>query len=477
MKSIKNLFNKISVFVKKLSSLARGLFVKSTYLEFWNWCKSKPMKRFFSNLTDLQKRILFTLAALLVYRAGSFIPLPGVNASAVLHLFNGDNGMMGMFDMFSGGSLSRMSVLALNIFPYISASIVIQLLSATSKSLNELRKEGESGRVKINQYTRYLAVLLAVIQGWAVVRGLEIMPAVGGVAAVANPGFAFELSAVIALVGGTVFIMWLAEQITARGVGQGASLLIFAGIVAEIPSGIGKIMSLGSVGQISPAMIALVLAFIVGMLALISFVEQAQRRIQILYPRQVMADGVASTNASYLPIKVNMSGVMGPVFASSIMMLPAFIQRFVNSENIIVQNIIGFFTYGTWSYLAFYTLLIVFFAYFQTAVVFNSAETSDNLKNAGGYIPGVRPGTQTMKFLDVVVSNTTAIGVAYLIVVCVLPIILNTHFGMPLAIGGTSVLIVAGVIMDTSSQIQSYTVAKQYNGVIKKAQKKGRFRS
>ena len=436
----------------------------------------KFLKGFFGNLGDLQKRILFTLGALIVYRIGSFIPLPGVNASAVLHLFQGDNGMMGMFDMFSGGSLSRMSVLALNIFPYISASIVLQLLSATSKSLGELRKEGESGRVKINQYTRYLAVVLAVVQGWAVVRGLESMAPVNGIPAVINPGFAFEMSAIIALVGGTVFVMWLAEQITARGLGQGASLLILAGIIAELPGGIAQLISLGSVGQISPAMIALIVAFVVGIVAFIAFFEQAQRRIQILYPRQVMANGVTNTNASYLPIKINLSGVMGPVFASSIMMLPAFIQRFVQSENLIVQNILGFFTYGTWSYIIMFTVLIAFFAYFQTAVIFNSEETSNNLKNAGGYIPGVRPGEQTVKYLDNVVSRITAIGVAYLIVVCVLPIILNTHVGMPITIGGTSVLIVAGVVLDTMNQIQSYLVAKQYSGVIKKAQKKGRFR-
>jgi len=436
----------------------------------------KTIKNFFTNLSDLQKRMLFTLVALVIYRIGSFIPLPGVNASAVLHLFQGEGGMLGMFDMFSGGSLSRMSILALNIFPYISASIVIQLLTATSKSLNELRKEGESGRIKINQYTRYLAVLLAVVQGWAVVKGLEAMAPVNGVPAVINPGMSFELSAVIALVGGTVFVMWLAEQITARGLGQGASLLIFAGIVAEVPSGIAKMFSLGSVGQVSPAMIALIIGFVVGIVALIAFMEQAQRRIQILYPRQVMANGVANTNASYLPIKVNMSGVMGPVFASSIMMLPAFLQRFVQSENHIVQSVMGFFTYGAWSYMIMYTLLIIFFAYFQTAVVFNSEETANNLKNAGGYIPGVRPGEQTTSFLDNVVSRTTAIGVAYLIVVCVIPIILNTHLGMPIVIGGTSVLIVAGVVLDTMNQVQSYMVAKQYSSVIKKAQKKGRFR-
>lgn len=436
----------------------------------------KFLKNIFGNLTDLQKRILFALGALIVYRIGSFIPLPGVNASAVLHLFNGDNGMMGMFDMFSGGSLSRMSVLALNIFPYISASIVIQLLTATSKSLMDLRKEGESGRVKINQYTRYLAVLLAVVQGWAVVRGLESMSAVNGVPAVANPGFAFELSAIVALVGGTVFVMWLAEQITARGIGQGASLLIFAGIIAEVPSGIAKLFSLIGVGQMSPAKIAFVVAFVIGIVALIAFVEQAQRRIQILYPRQAMANGVMNTNVSYLPIKVNMSGVMGPVFAASIMMLPAFVQRFVQSENLVVQNILGFFTYGTWSYMILYTILIAFFAYFQTAVVFNSEETSNNLKNMGGYIPGVRPGEQTMHYLDDVVSRTTAIGVVYLIVVCVLPIILNTRGGMPLVIGGTSVLIVAGVVLDTMNQVKSYLVEKQYTGVVNKTQKKGRFR-
>ena len=436
----------------------------------------KFLKNFFGNLSDLQKRILFTLGALIVYRIGSFIPLPGVNASAVLHLFQGDNGMMGMFDMFSGGSLSRMSVLALNIFPYISASIVLQLLTATSKSLSDLRKEGESGRVKINQYTRYLAVILAIVQGWAIVRGLQAMAPVNGVAAVVNPGFAFELSAIIALVGGTVFVMWLAEQITARGIGQGASLLIFAGIIAEVPGGTMQLLSRAGVGEVSPAMLALTIAFVVGIVALIAFFEQAQRRIQILYPRQVMANGVMNTNASYLPIKVNMSGVMGPVFAASIMMLPAFIQRFVQSENLIVQNIMGVFTYGTWSYIFIYTVLIAFFAYFQTAVIFNSEETSNNLKNAGGYVPGVRPGEQTIQYLDGVVSRTTAIGVLYLLVICVLPIILNTHLGLPVMIGGTSVLIVAGVVLDTMNQVQSYLVAKHYSGAIKKASKKGRFR-
>ncbi len=437
----------------------------------------KFLKKYLGNLTDLQKRILFTLGALVVYRIGSFIPLPGVNASAVLHLFSGEgSGMMDMFNMFSGGSLSRMSVLALNIFPYISASIVLQLLTATSKSLSDLRKEGESGRVKINQYTRYLAVVLAIVQGWAIVRGLQAMAPVNGVAAVVNPGFAFELSAIIALVGGTVFVMWLAEQISARGIGQGASLLIFAGIIAELPGGTMQLLSRAGVGEVSPAMLALTIAFVVGIVALIAFFEQAQRRIQILYPRQVMANGVMNTNASYLPIKVNMSGVMGPVFAASIMMLPAFIQRFVQSENLIVQNIMGVFTYGTWSYIFIYTVLIAFFAYFQTAVIFNSEETSNNLKNAGGYVPGVRPGEQTIKYLDGVVSRTTAIGVLYLLVICVLPIILNTHLGMPVAIGGTSVLIVAGVVLDTMNQVQSYLVAKQYSGAIKKPTKKGRFR-
>jgi preprotein translocase subunit SecY len=437
----------------------------------------KHLTETFTKMSDLQKRILFTLCALIIYRVGSFIPLPGVNASAVVHLFQGDTGMMGMFDAFSGGSLSRMSVLALNIFPYISASIVIQLLTATSKSLTELRKEGESGRIKINQYTRYLAVALCVVQGYAVAKGLSAMPPVNGVPAVINPGFFFEISTVIALVGGTTFVMWLAEQITARGVGQGASLLIMAGIIAELPNGIARVFSLGAVGQVSPAMIALIVGFVVGIVALIAFMEQAQRRIQIMYPRQAMAGGgVPTANSSYLPIKINMSGVMGPVFASSIMMLPAFALRFLPTDALWAQRVMAFFTYGTASYMIMFTLLIAFFAFFQTAVVFNSEDTSNNLKNAGGYIPGVRPGEQTMKFLDDIVSRVTGIGVVYLIVVCVLPIVLNTHFGVPVVVGGTSVLIVAGVVMDTANQIQSHLVAKQYASVIKKANKKSRFR-
>ena len=325
----------------------------------------KFLREFFGSMSDLQKRILFTIGALVVYRIGAFIPLPGVNVEAVKSFFNaGGGGLMDMFNMFAGGSWERMSVLALNIFPYISASIVLQLLTATSKSLGELRKEGESGRIKINQYTRYLAVVLAVVQGWAIIRWLEGMAPANGVPVVVNPGLPFELSAIIALVGGTVFVMWLAEQITARGIGQGASLLIFAGIIAEVPGGIGNLYNLVVAGTVSPAQLALVVTFVVGIIALIAFFEQAQRRIQILYPRQVMANGVMNTNASYLPIKVNMSGVMGPVFAASIMMLPAFIQQFVKSENPIMQSIMGFFTYGSWYYIITYTVLIAFFAYF-----------------------------------------------------------------------------------------------------------------
>ena len=436
----------------------------------------KILNDFISNLTDLQKRILFTVGALVIYRIGSFIPLPGVNAAAILHFFEGDMGMLGMMDMFAGGSLSRMSVLALNIFPYISASIVIQLLTATTKSLSDLRKEGETGRIKINQYTRYLAVALAIVQGFAVVRGLSMMSS-GGIPAVANPGFMFELTAVIALVGGTVFVMWMAEQITARGLGQGASLLIMAGIIAEVPGGIARMANLGAVGQISPAMILLIVGFVVGLFALIAFFEQAQRRIQILYPRAAVGNGGAqNANASYLPIKVNMSGVMGPVFAMSIMMLPSFIHRFVQSENVIVQNIMGALAYGTWTYMIMFSVLIVFFAFFQTSVIFNSQDTSNNLKNAGGYIPGVRPGETTMKYLDEIVSRTTVIGAAYLVVVCTLPILLNTQFGMPLAIGGTSVLIVANVVMDTYTQIQSHLSAKQYGAAMTRGGT-GRFRA
>jgi preprotein translocase subunit SecY len=436
----------------------------------------KMIDEYFSKLSDLQKRLLFTLFALIIYRIGSFIPLPGVNASAVMKLFDGGTGMLGMFDIFAGGSLSRMSVLALNIFPYISASIVIQLLSTASKTLSELRKEGESGRVKINQYTRYLAIVLCMVQGWAAAKALSAMPPVNGIPAVMNPGLFFEISTVVALVGGTAFVMWLAEQITARGFGQGASLLIFAGIVAEIPGGLMKLAKLGGVGSVSPFMMFVIAGFVVGMVALIAFMEQSQRRIQILYPRQASMTGMQNNQSSYLPIKVNMSGVMGPVFASSIMTLPAFLTKFIQSEALWYQHIMAFFTYGTLSYIALFSALVVFFAFFQTAVIFNSEETANNLKNAGGYIPGVRPGEQTQTFLDDIVSRVTAIGSMYLIFVCCTPIVLNTRFGMPLVIGGTSILIVAGVVLDTFNQVQSYIVAKQYSSVIKKANKKSRFR-
>ncbi len=429
-----------------------------------------------SGLSDLKKRILFTLIALIVYRIGSYIPLPGVNASAVLHLFQGEGGVLGMFDLFTGGSLSRMSVLALNIFPYISASIVMQLLVSTSKSLSELRKEGESGRIKINQYTRYLAIVLCAVQAYAVAKGLEAMAPSNGISAVMNPGRFFEFSTIICLVGGTAFIMWLAEQITSRGVGQGASLLIFAGIIAELPSGISNLIQLGSVGQISIMAALGVVVFVVGIIALIAFMEQAQRRIAIQYPRQANPNGGMSNNASYLPLKVNMSGVMGPVFASSIMMIPAFIMRFTHSDAWWFQKLMGFFTYGTYSYMAMFALLIVFFAYFQTAIVFNPEETAENLKNHGAYIPGIRPGAQTSSYLDFVITRISAVGVAYLIFVCVLPILLHSHFGLPVLIGGTSILIVAGVVLDTVTQIQSHLIARHYANLMKKAGKQGRFR-
>jgi len=431
------------------------------------------IKNFFAGMSDLQKRILFTLFALITYRIGSFIPLPGVNASAVLHLFD-NTGMMGMFDMFSGGSMSRMSVLALNILPYISASIVIQLMSTASQSLAELRKEGESGRMKLNQYTRYLAIVLCIVQGWTIARWLMTMAPVNGIAAVANPGAGFMVSTIVALVGGTAFVMWLAEQITARGIGNGPSLLIFAGIIAEAPGGLSKLIALGNAGAASPFMMFLIVGFLLGMIALIAFVEQAQRRIQILYPRGNAMSSMQ--NKSYLPVKINMSGVMGPVFASAIMTLPAFVARFVQSDAAWFQEVMKFLTYGNWSYMALYAVLIVFFSFFQTAIVFNSEETSEQLKNAGGYIPGVRPGAQTQAYLDGIVSRTTAIGCVYLVAVCCLPIILNTKFGMPLVVGGTSILIIAGVVLDTFAQIQSHIITRQYSSIIKKAGKKSRFR-
>ena len=435
----------------------------------------QKIKEAFDGLGELQKRIVFTLFALVIYRIGSFIPLPGVNASVVMAMFEGSGGMLGMFDVFSGGSLSRMSVLALNIFPYISASIVVQLMSTASKTLSELRKEGESGRVKINQYTRYLAIAIAAVQGYAVAMGLSAMPAVGGVSAVVNPGMGFVVSTVVALIGGTAFVMWLAEQITARGLGQGASLLIFAGIVAEIPGGIGRLIAMGNVGSVSPFMLFVIAAFAVGIIAFIAFFEQAQRRIQILYPRQA-GQATSGQPSSYLPLKINMAGVMGPVFAASIMMLPAFVMRFVQSESFWFQQVMTAFTYGTWTYMIMYAGLIAFFTFFQTAVIFNSEDTANNLKNAGGYVPGIRPGATTQTYLDNIVSKTTVIGASYLVFVCVLPIILETKFAVPIAIGGTSVLILSSVALDTFNQIQSYIVSKQYASVLKRVNKKSRFR-
>jgi preprotein translocase subunit SecY len=430
----------------------------------------------FAKASELKSRIWFTLGALVIYRLGTYIPIPGIDPAILQDLFSRNaGGILGMFDMFSGGALGRMTIFALNIMPYISASIIIQLLTAVSPTLEALKKEGESGRKKLNQYTRFGTVLLAAVQSYGIAVGLEGMRA-DTQSAVIDPGLFFRLVTVVTLTSGTVFLMWLGEQITARGIGNGISLIIMAGIVANLPHALASTLELGRTGAISTVFIIIFLAMSVGVVGFIVFMERAQRRILVQYPKRQVGNKMFGGEASHLPLKINTSGVIPPIFASSLLLLPATVANFeANGQGFgWLGEITAYLAHGTPLYMLLYVGLICFFCFFYTAIVFNPTETADNLRKYGGFIPGIRPGKNTADYLDYVLTRLTVVGAAYLSAVCILPEILISEYSVPFYFGGTSLLIVVSVTMDTVAQIHSHLLAHQYEGLIKKAKLRGR---
>ncbi|WP_431856134.1 preprotein translocase subunit SecY [Azospirillum sp.] len=429
----------------------------------------------FAKATELKKRIWFTLGALIIYRLGTYIPLPGIDPNVLADVFRRQGGgILGMFDMLAGGALQRMTIFALNIMPYISASIIVQLLTAVSPQMEALKKEGEAGRKKLNQYTRYGTVLLATVQAWGIAVGMESMTGSMG-PAVTDPGMFFRLTAVITLVGGTLFLMWLGEQITARGIGNGTSLIIFAGIVAELPKALASTLELGRTGALSTVFIIFMLLMAVGVVFFIVFMERAQRRLLVQYPKRQMGNRMMGGESTHLPLKLNTSGVIPPIFASSLLLLPLTAVGFAGGEGPEwLQTVSRIIAHGTPVYMFLYAALIVFFCFFYTAIVFNPTETADNLRKYGGFIPGIRPGKNTSDYLDYVLTRLTVIGSAYLVVVCLLPEFLIAQQSVPFYFGGTSLLIVVSVTMDTVGQIHSHLLAHQYEGLIKKAKLRGK---
>jgi preprotein translocase subunit SecY len=427
----------------------------------------------FAKAEDLKKRLWFTLGALVVYRLGTYIVLPGIDPNAWEAIFRTNaGGILGMFNMFAGGGIHRMAIFALNIMPYISASIIIQLMTTVVPELERLKKEGEQGRKMINQYTRYLTVVLAAFQSYGIAIGLE-----GYGQTVTDPGLFFRVSTVITLTGGTVFLMWLGEQVTSRGVGNGISLIILSGIVAELPTALVNTFELGRQGALSTGLILVVLVMATAVIAFIVFVERAQRRLLIQYPKRQVGNRMFEGQSSHLPLKLNTSGVIPPIFASSLLLLPTTVANFQGGQ---VPDWLAWFTaqfaHGRPAFLLFYVALIIFFAFFYTAIVFNPTETADNLKKHGGFIPGIRPGERTAEYIDYVLSRITVLGAAYLALVCVLPEMLIAYAAVPFYFGGTSLLIVVSVTMDTVSQIQGYLLAHQYEGLIKRQKLRGRRR-
>ncbi|BAF88532.1 MULTISPECIES: preprotein translocase subunit SecY [Azorhizobium] len=419
---------------------------------------------------ELKKRIWFTLGALIVFRLGTYIPLPGINPDALQDVFRGaQQGIIGLFNMFSGGAVERMAIFALNIMPYISASIIVQLLTTVSPTLEALKKEGEAGRKKINQYTRYLTVVLAVFQAYGIAVGLERSTGV-----VMDPGWFFRISTVITLTGGTMFMMWLGEQITSRGIGNGTSLIIFGGIVAELPGAFVRTLELGRQGAISTPIILGVLVMVVCLIAFIVFMERAQRRLLIQYPKRQVGNRLYEGQSSHLPLKLNTSGVIPPIFASSLLLIPTTIASFLQGAGPEWLNqVTALLGHGRPLYMLLYVLLIVFFCFFYTAIVFNPVETADNLKKHGGFIPGIRPGERTAEYIDYVLTRITVVGAAYIAAVCLFPEVLISYAAVPFYFGGTSLLIVVSVTMDTVSQIQGHLLAHQYEGLVKKSKLRG----
>ena len=436
----------------------------------------------FAKAADLKKRLWFTLGALIVFRLLSFVPLPGIDPRALNNLFQTTRGgVLDFFNMFSGGSLERMSLIALGVMPYITASIVVQLATSMSPSLAALKKEGESGRKKINQYTRYGTVVLCAIQGYFIAVGLEGWGAQQGSSAVIDPGLLFRITTVVNLVGGTMFLMWLGEQITSRGIGNGVSLIIMAGIVANFPTTIAQAFEGGRTGTLSPVMIIGVIALAAGLIIFICFMERAQRRVLIQYPKRQTARGAMQAERSHLPLKINTANVIPPIFASSLLLMPLTVAQFAGNRmndtgstwNEVLLTVTSALQHGAPLYMLLYAAGIIFFCFFYTAVVFNPEETADNLKRYGGFIPGIRPGKRTEEYLDYVLTRITVIGAAYLTLTCLIPEWMIARAGIPFYLGGTSLIIVVNVTMDTVTQIQSHLIAHQYGDLIKKAKLKG----
>jgi preprotein translocase subunit SecY len=426
----------------------------------------------FGKAEELKKRIWFTLGALIVYRLGTYIPLPGIDPAAFEASFTGHRqGVLDMFNMFSGGAVQRMAVFALNIMPYISASIIIQLLSSVIPSLEAIKKEGEAGRKTLNQYTRYLTVVLAIFQAYGIAIGLEGRPGI-----VSDPGFLFRVSTILTLTGGTMFLVWLGEQITSRGVGNGSSLIIFAGIIARLPQAFAQLFELGRQGSISTGLVLTVLVMVLVVTAFIVFMERAQRRVPITYPRKQIGNKMYEGQSSFLPLKLNTSGVIPPIFASSLLLLPTTAANFATSaaSNTYLATALAILSPGGPLYLLIYVALIVFFAFFYTATVFNPNDTADNLKKHGGFVPGVRPGERTAQYIDQILTRITVLGAGYLALICVLPEMVRYNVGGLVAFGGTSLLIVVNVTMDTVAQIHGHLQAHQYEGLIRKAKLRGR---
>jgi preprotein translocase subunit SecY len=425
----------------------------------------------FAKAEDLKRRIWFTLGALLVYRLGTYIPMPGINPDAFAQAFEQQSGgVLGMFNMFAGGAVERMAIFALGIMPYISASIIMQLMTSVIPSLEALKKEGEQGRKVINQYTRYGTVLLATVQAYGIAVGLESS---GNI--VTDPGLFFKLSAVITLVGGTMFLMWLGEQITARGIGNGISLIIFAGIVAGLPSAISGTLELGRTGALSTGLILAILVLAVVVIAIIVFFERAQRRLLIQYPKRQVGNRMFQGDTSHLPLKLNTAGVIPPIFASSLLLLPATAAGFSDQTTMPswATSILAALGHGQPLFMILYAALIAFFCFFYTALVFNPKDTADQLKKHSGFIPGYRPGERTAEYIDYVLTRITVVGAIYIVLVCLMPEFLISATGVPFYLGGTSLLIVVSVTLDTVAQVQGHLIAHQYEGLIKKSKLRG----
>jgi preprotein translocase subunit SecY len=432
----------------------------------------------FAKAKDLQARILFTLGILVLYRLGTYIPLPGLDPSQYAALFESQaGGILGSMNLFAGGAVERMGIFALNVMPYITASIIVQMMTTASPTLEKLKKEGEAGRKQLNQYTRYLTLVFALVQSFAIA---------GGLAAVRLEGISswfFILTGVVTLTGGTMMLMWMGEQITARGIGNGISLIIFAGIVAELPRAIYNLVAQARTTSVDIGFVLAIAFMVIALIVFIVFIERSQRRLIIHYPKRQQSQGFAQGQRSFLPLKINTAGVIPPIFASALLMLPmtavGFLGAGAAADPNAASGILGWlaanFSPGSWTYIITYSLLVVFFAFFYTSIMFNPTETADNLRKYGGFIPGIRPGSNTAAYIDYVLTRLTTIGTAYLVFICILPELLRRYFPqIPFYIGGTSLLIVVSVTMDTVTQIQSHLIAHQYEGMIKKSKLGGK---